>query len=269
MAWLNRSVVTGLALFWAWQVSSAHYVDLESELVHARTLTFGVALTGRPFAYRQEGKLLGFEIDVASQVARANGLEFELIQLPRSGLVQALKNGQVDAVNTFALQGDHPGISQVPYLVTGEHMMVLRGNPFRIYTPDDLAGRVVAVTSGSTGEHFAAAINESLSRNGRQRMHVHSFPDQRYTHFPVSMGHAQAYFLPTVSAVAISQDPHSRTHLVEGAFEAQGEVGFGIGADREQIYHAIEHSVAAMVATGKYEELLTRYELPIDVSAFR
>lgn len=269
---VNRAFAAGIALiFWFWlcPAGSAHYVDLDAELVQPGTLTFGVAVTGPPFAYRQDGELLGFEIAVARQVARANGLKLELVQLSRSGLVTALKNGDVDAVNTFALEGERAGISRVPYLVAGDHMMVLRGNPFRIHSPDDLAGRVVAVTSGSSGERFAQAINQELSRNGRESMHVHSFPDQRYTHFPVSMGHAQAYFLPTISAIAVSQDPEARTRLVEGAFEPRTEVGFGMRADRQQIHHAIEHSVAAMVATGKYDGLLAHYGLPTDVSPFR
>lgn len=259
----------GLALIWLAQTCGAHYVDLDRDLVKKGTLVFGVALTGPPFAYRRDGDLLGFEIAVARQVARAHGLKLEVTQLPRPGLAGALAAGDVDAINTFALEGDVEGMTSVPYLVVGDHMLVLRGNPFRIHAVSDLAGRTVAVTSGTTAEGFAAVINENLSRAGKRPMNVHSFPDQRFTHFPVSMGHAVAYFLPTVSAVAVTQDPEARTRLVEGVFAPRNEVGFGIHADHEQIHHALEHAIAAMVATGKYEQLRTEYSLPVGLSPFR
>lgn len=249
--------------------SASHYIELERELAQDGTLRFGVALTGRPFAYRQNGKLRGFEIDVARAVTQAHGLELLPVQLPRARLAKALAAGEVDAVNTLALNGDVAQLVTVPYLVVGDHMMVLRGNPFRIRTIADLTGRTVAVTAGSTAERFAVVINRELADAGQAPMHVHSFPDQRYTHFPVSIGHAAAYFVQTVSAVAVTQDPLARTRLVEGAFQPLREVGFGIRVDSKNIQHAIEHAIAAMVATGKYEQLRKRYDLPAELSPYR
>ena len=145
-----------------------------------------------------------------------------------------------------------PGTRTVPYQVVGDHLMVLRGNPFRIREAADLSGRVASVTSGSSAERFAHDLNRAFEEAGRAPMHVHSFPEDRWTHFPVSMGHAQGYFTRTVSAVAVSADPESRNRLVEGVFRPLREVGFAIRADNDKLHHAVEHAVAAMVATGKY-----------------
>ena len=76
------------------------------------------------------------------------------------------------------------------------------------------------------------------------------------------MGHAQGYFVQTVSAVAITADPESRTHLVEGVFRPVREVGFAIRKENEKLHHAVEHAVAAMVATGKYRRLRESYDAP-------
>ena len=71
-----------------------------------------------------------------------------------------------------------------------------------------------------------------------------------------------------MSAVGITHDPHSRTRLVEGIFRPLREVGFGIRVENKNIYHAVEHAVAAMVATGKYERLRESHGLPIDISPY-
>ena len=267
VGWI-RAAVLALAIGFPAGPAAAHYVKLKDVLVAGGTLTLGIALTGRPFAYKQDGELLGFEIAAARAVAQAHGLTLKLAQLARGRLAAALAQGEVDVVNTLALS-DAAGLITVPYLAVGDHVMVLRGNPFRVESVVDLAGRTVSVTSGSTAEVFAAAVNRQLGAAGRRAMVVHAFPDQRHTNFPVSMGHAAAYFVQTVSAVAITQDPAARTRLVAGAFRPVREVGFGIRAGDEMIHHAVEHAVAAMVATGKFDRLVGEYGLPAELSPYR
>ena len=258
-----------LALVAAPVAATAHYVDLNQALHSKNTLTVGIALTGQPFAYKRDGVVRGFEVDMAEAVAEAHGLALEVVRLPRAKLAAALAAGEVDVANTLAMEAEPADVKTVPYLVTGDHLMVLRGNPFRIRGADDLSGRVTSVTSGSTGEEFAHALNRAFEESGHAPMHVHSFPHHRWTHFPVSMGHAQGYFIQTVSAVAISADPESRTHMVEGVFQPVREVGFAVRADNDKLHHAVEHAVAAMVATGKYRRLRESYGLPVELSPYR
>ena len=200
---VRRLTLFLLALVVAPAMASAHYVDLNQALHSRNTLTVGIALTGQPFAYKRDGVVRGFEVEIAQAVAEAHGLALEVVRLPRAKLASALAAGEVDTANTLAMAEEPAGIKTVPYLVVGDHLMVLRGNPFRIRETGDLSGRVTSVTSGSTGEQFAHALNREFEEAGREPMHVHSFPDERWTHFPVSMGHAQGYFIQTVSAVAV------------------------------------------------------------------
>jgi polar amino acid transport system substrate-binding protein len=247
----------------------AHYIQLDGELVRRDAFTMGISDTGYPFAQQRDGELRGFEVAIAQAVADAHDLSLRLVRLPRDDLAAALRRGEVDAINTLALSGNVADALTIPYLVVGDHVMILRGNPFRIKGVEDLQGRTVAATSGTTAERFALSLNEDFKRSGGTAMQVHSFPFHRATHFPVSMGHAAAYFVETVSAVAISQDPDGRTRMLEGAFRAVREVGFAVRPGDDNIHHAIEHAIAAMVATGKYDKLRKTYRLPAELSPFR
>ena len=269
MARRLRTLALVLLALVAAPAASAHYVDLNEALHSENTLTVGIALTGQPFAHKRDGVLRGFEVDMAKAVAEAHGLALELVRLPRGKLEAALAAGEVDVANTLAMEAEPADIETVPYLVVGDHLMVLRGNPFRIREVDDLSGRVTSVTSGSSAERFAHDLNREFEEAGRAPMHVHSFPEDRWTHFPVSMGHAQGYFIETVSAVAVDADPDSRNRLVEGVFRPVREVGFAIRADNDKLHHAVEHAVAAMVATGKYRRLREAYGLPVELSPYR
>ena len=102
----------------------AHYIKLRGNLVEDGVLTFGVALTGRPFAYRLDGRLRGFEIDWAAEVAHSRGLELKPVQMHRARLIEALGAGEVDLVNSFMLdEAALESIALLPYLVIGDHMM--------------------------------------------------------------------------------------------------------------------------------------------------
>ncbi len=104
-------------------------------------------------------------------------------------------------------------------------------------------------------EAFAREINQRLIAEGGAPMHIHAFANHRDTHFPVSTGHAAAYFTATRSALVPSLDPDSRVRLVEGAFKARRQVGFALGAGNRDLYDAIEHAIAAKVANGAYDRL--------------
>lgn len=247
----------------------AHYIELDRELAQRDTFTVGISATGPPFAQQRDGALRGFEVAMAQAVADAHGLALRLVRLPRDELAAALIRGEVDAINTLALSEAVTDTATIPYLVVGDHVMILRGNPFRIRRVDDLQGRTVSATAGSTAERFALSLNERFMESGGAPMQIHSFPFHRATHFPVSMGHAAAYFVKTVSAVAVSQDPDARTRMLEGAFRPVREVGFTVRARDSEIYHAIEHAIAAMVATGKYERARKAYGLPVELSPYR
>ncbi len=251
--------------------ASAHYVRLDEELVTKGTLTVGLGLSGRPFAYREGGVLKGFEVEISRAVAEAHGLDLEIKQLPRAKLRAALEAGEVDAINTLPLKQESQaaGLALLPYLAVGNHMLVLKGNPFRVENAGDLGGRTVAVTGGTSAEVFARALSDELEAAGGNSMRIHSFPNHRHTHIPVSMGHAAAYFVHTVSAIATTRDPESRMMLVEGVFRAEREVGFAVYEKGSNIHHAIEHAIAAAVATGKYDRLVSEAGLPPDLSAFK
>jgi ABC-type amino acid transport substrate-binding protein len=234
------------------------------------TLTYGVALAGRPFSFREDGAVKGFEVDLARAVAESSRLRLEVLRLPRDGLVDALATRRVDVVNTGPLgQPAPPGLAVVPYLNVGDHMLVLRGNPFRVRGTDDLSGGIVSVTTGTSAETFAHEISRRLVTRGRAPTHVHSFPHLRFTPFPVLMGHAQAYFVPTATALVAAQDPAGKAALVEGVFRATGVIGLGVRQDDDALAEALRHGVARMVASGKYDRLRQAYGLPPELSPYR
>ena len=59
----------------------------KTSLVKKGTLTIGLEGTYAPFSYRQDGKLKGFEVDLAKKVAEKSDLQAKFVPTAWDGLI--------------------------------------------------------------------------------------------------------------------------------------------------------------------------------------
>lgn len=67
-------------------------------VAHAGVLKIGTSNNIKPYAYVENGKLTGFEIDLISAAAKQMGLKPEFVTMDFSGLLPAVNNHQFDVV---------------------------------------------------------------------------------------------------------------------------------------------------------------------------
>ena len=133
-----------------------------------RVLATGVLRVGMdasfpPFEYVDDaGNLIGFDVDLAREVAARLGVRAEFVaNLPYDGLYDALTAGRVDAVIS-ALYVDPARMGSfsysAPYFDAGQ-VLVARDETLA----EDLAGRTLAVEFGSEGDVVARGWQRRLS----------------------------------------------------------------------------------------------------------
>jgi polar amino acid transport system substrate-binding protein len=123
---------------------------------------------GAPYVYKDDnGKLVGFEVDLAEQLAHRLGQRAEFVQQDWETLPQALLRGDIDIIlNGYEWTADRERViaSTVPYYTAGLQLMVRKS---RADGPDPIAGwddlhrrnadgskKVVAVLANSAGERY-------------------------------------------------------------------------------------------------------------------
>lgn len=129
------------------------------DVIKARhKVVIGVKEDSKPFGYLQNGKLKGFDIDIAREVAKnllntedPNAVEFKILN--PSDKIYALNAKEVDLV--IAVMSVTPQRLEVvsfskPYYKAG--LAVLTHKEARISTAANLNNRNVAVVLGTTGE---------------------------------------------------------------------------------------------------------------------
>ncbi len=115
-------------------------------------LVVGVKADYKPFGYRDEnGKIVGFEIDMAQQVADTLGVNLELVPVIASNRMQFLQQGQIDLM--IATMTDTPdrrgivGIVGPNYYASGTTALVPKA--LKITKWDDLRDKPVCGNQGS------------------------------------------------------------------------------------------------------------------------
>lgn len=264
------SIALFLGLWAAGQGARAHEMAHSYGTSGVGKIVLGLGWSGTPFAFTRDHAPRGFELDLARAVAEEMGVELEVRWLARHTLVPALEGGEVDLVNVGAVSGELPaGLDVVPYLLTGEHVLVRRDNPFGIHEAEDLSGTMVATTLESAGEGFARELESRIGETGKAPVEIHTLPMAQYTPVAVLFAHASAYFVPTAAAALQVGDGETGVKVVPGLFKATGRLGFGLRVEDAELKRDLRSALAQVVVKGTYDRLLAAYHLPRDCSPFR
>lgn len=135
------------------QPSSAQ--DTLAKIKKAGVMVVGTSAAYAPFEYREAGKLVGFDVDMGEEIARRMGVKIEWQEIDFKGIVAGLRSGRVDLLIT-ALTKTPERAAQIEfsdsYYNAGVGGAKKKGTP--IAKSSDLAGKIVGVQIGSSGERY-------------------------------------------------------------------------------------------------------------------
>ncbi len=114
----------------------------------------------KPFEYLQGDKVVGFDIDLAQEIAKDTGRQLVIEEMNFDGLIAALQAGKIDlAVAGMSITEDRAqnvNFSQPYYLAS--QMIIVRKDNQDIVSKADLAGKKIGVQLGTTGDTMADEI---------------------------------------------------------------------------------------------------------------
>lgn len=161
----------------------------------AESLRVALSPDYMPIAFKQDGKLLGIEVDNAREVADILGRELVFVEMSTADYIDALNTGRVDVVMSgYSITPERA--EQVafarPFMEVGQMAIILADNAARFAPPQALyrAGIRIGVEPGTTGEAF---VRETFSearilnfadpesafaalRNGAADVYIHDAP---------------------------------------------------------------------------------------------
>lgn len=121
-------------------------------------LTTCTHLPYKPFQYTQNGKIVGFDVDLIDLVAKDLGVKQTIVDTPFEGIEtgEAFKTGKCDlaaAAITITDKRDRVMDFSDGYFDANQALLVKKGSGVKALK--DLKGKVLGVQQGTTGEEYA------------------------------------------------------------------------------------------------------------------
>lgn len=124
------------------------------QIIKRGTLRVAVLPDFPPSSVKQpDGKIVGFEPDVAAELAKALGVKLQLVPIDGTARLSVMQSGRAD-VNISAYTATNERAKQVaftmPYVAHGAGILYRKSDP--ISGLDGLVGKKIAVARGSTND---------------------------------------------------------------------------------------------------------------------
>lgn len=151
-------------------IGFAAAVGVTTAAVQTRTLVVGTSATYPPFASETSRKqIVGFDVDVITAIAGKTGLTVRLVNTPFVGIFASLANGDIDVIVSGVTINERRRQSYdftAPYFEARQLIAVPASSAATRL--QDLAGKKVAVVTGSTGDDMASRAFGKTSANIRR-----------------------------------------------------------------------------------------------------
>lgn len=240
----------------------ANTVPAPSKLVSAGTLTVGSDVSYPPQEYMDaSSNPVGFDIDVASEIASRMGLQLKVVNFNFNDIIPALNAGQFDIViSAMNITPDRSkAVDFVQYYAAGQSVLVPKGNPKNIKTLDDLSGLTVAVQQGTTEQDSLTAENTKLSQAGKPAIKVLTYGTDTDAVDQLRVGRADAAMDDDpVAAYYTALNPNFEVAVA--AFNPQDE-GIATAKTNTDMNTAISKAVAAMKSDGTIDAIKAKWKL--------
>lgn len=126
------------------------------QLVHKKTLTVGLEGTYAPFSYRKNGKLTGFEVELAKELGKEMGYKVKIIPTKWDGLLGALQSKRFDMViNDVAItkEREKQFAFSEPYIYS-KSVLIVKKDDNSIKNLKDIKGKKIATSLGTVTEKY-------------------------------------------------------------------------------------------------------------------
>ena len=228
-------------------------VELNFQPISAGKLTVCSDAPYEPFEYQDEnGNWTGFDMDLMTAIAKRYGLTLEVTKQPFDGIWLAPAAGTCDIVAssiTITEERAQNAAFSEPYFDADQSLLVRSEDAATYIDLESLAGKTIAVQTGTTGEAYA--------KENAGDAKVQSFDDAAAMFAALEGKQVDAVLqdLPINAFRAVKQG----NTQVTATFPTDEKYGFAMAKDNVDLLDAVNESLNEFRAGGVYDEIYKKY----------
>lgn len=210
-----------------------------------------------PMGFRNEkNEIVGFDIDLAKEVGKRIGVEFEFKAIDWGSKEAELTSGRVDLLwngLTILEERKKNVLFTDPYMANRQIVIVKKGTPIR--TKADLSGKIVAVQEDSSGMN--SVLKENAVSDTFQELK--KYPDFLSAFIDLENGRIEALVGDEVLTRYYMEKNPGKFEAVDGM--DFGVEAFGVGLKKEdtQLKEKIDKAMKEMKADGSAAKISTQW----------
>lgn len=232
--------------------------DNELGLLEPGVLRVGTVSDSKPYAYTENGELVGFEVDVARAVAEEIGLEAKFVQQEFATLIPAVASGQLDAVAaSTSITEERKQVVNFSDVYFIGYISVISNDPSITEDVASLEGKRLGLMQGT--------IQDAYAQDNMPGTEIVRYPDYNSAVSAMNAGSIDAVFIDYAPGKEfVDADPENLAMPINIPVPDL-PVGMPVSKDRPELEQALNEAVAAIIASGELEQIWSTYypELPI------
>ena len=243
---------------------------LPADVRAAGRLSIGVGAAGSgspPLAFTATDNktLIGNEPDIAVAVAGLLGLRPQLENTSWENLFVGLDSGkyQLGASNITVTEERKQKYDFVTYRLDNLAFEAKKGKDWRVGGPSDVAGKKIAVSSGTNQEKILIEWSKAATEQGRKPVDIKYYQTNQAVHLALGSGQIDAYLGPNPSAayhVAVAGETEIIGTYSGAGASLQGKIALTTKKDNGLV-RAYAAALDELIRSGDYAKILQRWNL--------
>lgn len=205
-----------------------------AQIKAAGELRIGCEAAYVPFTYRQEGRIVGYDVELAELLCKPLGVKPNFIDTAWAGVIPSLYSKKFDVVMSsmsYTKERLERVAFSIPYTEASQALLVRAADAGKIRGAADLNGRVLAIKLGSPGQILQEKIAAGLkAAGGAGFKEVRTFDDHPSAYVALAQNRVDGVLNTLATLAMVLKDAPGKYAIVKGI---GGDNWAGIAARKE------------------------------------
>jgi len=212
-----------------------------------------------PFEYVEDGKIVGFDIELITSLLEELGYTVEVQDIGFDSLIPSLVNDKIDviaAAMTITSDREEQIDFSDPYYNSDQSILIQTDSDLTIDEDEDLSNLIIGAQTGTTGElwvidNLINITNATMTDDKLKRYDTYTLAV-----LDLDNGNVNAIILDNPVAESFAKDEDRRVGYV---IQTDEYFGFGVSEGNEELLNGLNEELEIFMESDDWAALLNKY----------
>lgn len=228
----------------------------------AGELRIGCEAAFVPFTYREQGKIVGYDVDLMGNFCHTLGVRATFVDTAWAGVIPSLYAKKFDTIVTSMIRTKERAervAFSIPYAEATYSMLIRASDAATIRSVSDLNGRVVAVKLGSVGQVLQEKVQASLKAAGGPGFkEVRIFDDHPSAYVALAQNRVDTVWNAIGALAIVVKDAPAKYAIVKGLVD-DAWAGIAVRKEDVDIVSFLDSEIRRTKASGEIYRLQEKW----------